>query len=136
MLEISFNLDKLLHELEAIESGLQGAVDAAMQECGELVVAEESRRTKGSLAKSFYTYKSGDSQIIDNTKEYAQYVEYGRGPVYAVNAKALRFVINGEVLFRKSVGPMKAQPFVKDSLNSASGKFNHVFDKHLNKLIG
>lgn len=122
-------------EIDHLINGLPQAVNEALTECGQAVIAEEVSRTKGKLAQSFYTYKEGDTQVIDNKKDYAQYVEKGRGPITAVSAKALRFVINGEVLFRKSVGPMKAQPFVKDSLNSAKSNFVNIFEKHINKLI-
>ena len=43
---------------------------------------------------------------------YPMSVEYGRGPVYPIRAKALAFYLNGELVFRKSVGPAKPRPFV------------------------
>ncbi len=135
MFEISFNLDSILSELDTLIEGLPSAVDQALEECGQTVAHEESKRTKGKLSESFYTYKDGKNQIIDSTKEYAQYIEFGRGPVTAVNAKALRFIIGGEVIFRKSVGPMQAQPFVHDSLMAAETLFTNIFDKHIQKLI-
>lgn len=136
MIDIQFNINATLEELDALIEGLPKALDEALWECGELVAKEESKRTKGKLSQSFYTYNDGDAQIIDNSKEYAQYVEYGRGPVRAVNAKALRFVIDGQVFFRKSVGPMKAQPFVNESIRAASPKFKSIYEKHINALIG
>lgn len=47
---------------------------------------------------------------------YAKYVEEGRGPVVATRARALRFTIGGRVLFRASVGPAAARPFLRPSL--------------------
>lgn len=135
MIELEFDLADILAQLNELEHGLHNAVDLAMQECGEAIVMEESRNTKGQLSKSFFTYKNGQSQIIDSSKDYAQYVEYGRGPVRAINAKALRFMINGQVIFRKSVGPMRAQPFVQRSLKSASNRFTQIFDNQITKLI-
>jgi Bacteriophage HK97-gp10, putative tail-component len=136
MIDISFNMSELLALLDDIENHLPNAVEDALQECGQIVALEESKRTKGQLSKSFYTYKDGNgTQIVDNSKDYAQYLEYGRGPVTAIKAKALRFVINGEVIFRKSVGPMKAQPFVKESIAASNGQFKSIFEKHINKMI-
>ena len=44
---------------------------------------------------------------------YPLSVEYGRGPVYPIRAKALAFYSDsGELIFRKSVGPAKPRPFV------------------------
>jgi len=44
---------------------------------------------------------------------YTGWVIRGRGPVYARRAKALRFqpVYGGPFIFRRSVGPAKANPF-------------------------
>lgn len=134
MLELKFDYSDLLSDLNGMINGLNSAVDMALQEAGEVVAQEESKRNKGELSKSFYTYRDGDNQIIDSKKDYAQYIEYGRGPVRAINAKVLRFVIGGEVIFRKSVGPAKAQPYIRDSLNAAEGKFVSIFEKHINGL--
>lgn len=41
---------------------------------------------------------------------YAKWVLEGRGSVVARKAKALRFEINGKVVFRKRVGPARARP--------------------------
>lgn len=41
---------------------------------------------------------------------YARYALEGRGPVVAKRAKALRFVIDGKVMFRKRVGPAPPHP--------------------------
>ncbi len=135
MIGMSIDLSNVIDQLDKLMNDLPETVDQAMQECGQLVIQEESKNTKGKLSESFYTYKDGDQQIIDTDKAYAQYVEYGRGPVRAINAKALRFIINGEVIFRKSVGPMAAQPFVRQSLTSASTSFTNIFDKHIKRLI-
>jgi len=48
--------------------------------------------------------------------EYAPWVHDGRGPIVPVRAQALRFVINGRVVFAKKVGPAKAQPFARNAL--------------------
>jgi hypothetical protein len=48
---------------------------------------------------------------IVNAASYLGYVLKGRGPVVAKRAWALRFVIDGQVYFRKRVGPAAANPF-------------------------
>lgn len=45
-------------------------------------------------------------------KDYASYVENGRGPVVVKRARFLRFVIAGVVFFRKRVGPAAPKPFM------------------------
>jgi hypothetical protein len=124
----------MISELDGMISGLEAAVEEGVKECARLLMEEEAKRTKGQLAKSFITYNEGGIQNVDNTKIYAQWIEFGRGPVHAINAKALRFVINGEVFFRKSVGPAKAQPFMMQAISAAQSSFPKIIEKHINKL--
>jgi len=44
---------------------------------------------------------------------YPYVVNYGRGPVFARRAHALRFEIGGQVIFRRSVGPARGTLFVE-----------------------
>ena len=48
---------------------------------------------------------------LTNDAPYLPFVLRGRGPVTATRAKALRFVIGGQVFFRKSVGPAAPNRF-------------------------
>jgi hypothetical protein len=43
---------------------------------------------------------------------YASYVENGRGPVRAIRAQFLRFTIDGQVFFRRSVRAAAPRPFM------------------------
>lgn len=47
---------------------------------------------------------------------YAKYVEFGRRGFSAPPGKYLRFEIGGRVIFTKRVGPAKARPFIRPSL--------------------
>lgn len=49
--------------------------------------------------------------VISWTARHAQWVAFGRGPVVAKRARALRFEIDGVIFFRKRVGPAPAQHF-------------------------
>jgi len=44
---------------------------------------------------------------------YPYVVNYGRGPVFARRAHALRFEIGGQVIYRRSVGPARGTQFVE-----------------------
>lgn len=79
--------------------------------------AEAPVRT-GRLKKGigFKTHESGREMEIRVTSEapYTHYVIRGRGPVVAIHAKALRFEPGppgSGFIFRKRVGPAKANPF-------------------------
>lgn len=54
---------------------------------------------------------SGAAYRIRNTAPQLRYVIRGRGPVVATRARALRFVIDGQVFFRKRVGPATPNDF-------------------------
>jgi hypothetical protein len=53
----------------------------------------------------------GATYRIRNASPVLRYVIHGRGPVRAIRAKALRFVIGGVVFFRRSVGPVAPNDF-------------------------
>lgn len=60
---------------------------------------------------------------------YAKYVEFGRGPITASPGKVLRFEIGGKVIFRKSVGPAKARPFLYKAFRELRGRISAEFRK-------
>jgi hypothetical protein len=69
----------------------------------------------GRLRSAYETEEAysaeGAHYRIVNKAPHLRYVLEGRGEVHAVNAKALRFVIDGVVFFRRSVGPAAPNDF-------------------------
>ena len=127
MIDISA-LDVLIIELPK-------AINNAMNLSAQSIASEESERTKGELAKSFKPKKeSNNSFLIESTKPYAEFIENGRDGFSAKPGKTLRFVVNGHVIFRKSVGPAKAQPFVENSLKSATQDIQTIFHEEISKV--
>jgi phage gpG-like protein len=59
--------------------------------------------------------------VVGTNVPYAKWVHNGRGPITAGPGKMLRFEIGGTVLFRKSVGPAKANPFMRRAMQSQRG---------------
>lgn len=109
---------------------------------GGRVVAEELRRGMTTivfgverLAKALSPVRTGHlrrslvSRVVAMTGQvvgrvgtnvpYARIVHEGRGPVHAKRARYLRFVIDGVVYFRKSVGPAKANPFLRKAFDES-----------------
>jgi hypothetical protein len=84
----------------------EGFVSQAMAEApsrtGELI-ASISHDGAVDTGSSFTVYAHCDS-------DHARYVEYGRGPVHAENAKALA-LYNAATGFVERVGPQAANPF-------------------------
>lgn len=71
----------------------------------------------GELRISIGTHKLDTAiHLVGTNKHYAPYVEFGRGPVEAKQADALRFWIDGDITFRQSVGPAEPQPFLRPAL--------------------
>jgi hypothetical protein len=72
-------------------------------------------RTPAQLLAAYQTEEHssafGASYLITNTTPYLRYVIDGRGPVEAHAGGVLRFVIDGEVIFRKRVGAAEPNDF-------------------------
>ncbi len=71
---------------------------------------------------------------------YARWVEEGRGPVVARNARVLRFTIGGKVFFRKRVGPARGKRFMKGSRDwlepQLHAEFRAVVQRIINRIGG
>jgi hypothetical protein len=65
--------------------------------------------------------------VVGTNLPYARIVEEGRGPVVARNARVLRFVVNGQVIYRRSVGPAKGKPYLKPALVANRAKIEREF---------
>src|SRR5690349_9662660 len=64
----------------------------------------------GRLKAAWQVEDRGDMQRVHNDAPHLRYVILGRGPIVA-KGRALRFVIDGRVFFRKRVGPAAANDF-------------------------
>jgi hypothetical protein len=69
----------------------------------------------GGLRAAYQTEESygggGAVYRIRNASPALRYVIHGRGAVHVIRAKALRFVIDGQVFFRRAVGPVAPNDF-------------------------
>ena len=80
------------------------------------IIAEVCDNPSGMLMSSIQEEEENDGYtfivgtIINHI--YPMSVEYGRSEVYPIRAKALAFYLNGELVFRKSVGKADPRPFV------------------------
>ena len=97
-------IDKLIKGLDS--AVLQGAVDVAY--AGQ---KEARANSKGSLRRNVVVQRQNKQVKLAAKAPYSRFVEHGRGPI-AAKGKALRFEVGGKVLYRKSVGPAKARPFM------------------------
>lgn len=111
-----------MSELDDLADRLDAVVQQALDEAAEEAVKYAASLTKGELAASVQFRRNGSfGREIFSDKPYAEFVENGRPGFSAKNAKALRFEINGQVFFRKSVGPQAPKPFI--------GPAQHLFEQ-------
>lgn len=99
---------------KAVIEGATRVQDAARDQVGK-----DTRDLERSIVKRPFT-RGGDFGVeVGSAQRYALIHHEGRGPVVAKNKKALRFVINGVVIFRKRVGPAAANRYLTDQLRRA-----------------
>lgn len=71
-----------------------------------------------------------------NAVPYAEYVEEGRGPVVAKNAKALAFTVKGGgLIFRKRVKAAAAQPFMEPGREAAESRMDAEFSGAITRIV-
>ena len=115
-------LTETQHALAALPQVVSAAQHTIVKQLGDRYLAVLKEETPigrgespGQLRDAYQTEESYGADTasyrITNATPYIRYVLDGRGPVVAVNARALRFVIDGQVIYRHSVGPAAPNPF-------------------------
>lgn len=101
------SLDKIIGNLLKFEQNV-------LKDITDLGKKVAQSKSKGSLRRAISIDSEGISEKnLVAAKPYAAFIENGRGIVKPKTKKVLRFVINGKVVFAKSVGPVKPRPFMK-----------------------
>lgn len=72
---------------------------------------------------------SGHIYVDKGIAPYADWVIDGRGAIKAQNAKALRFCIDGQVVYRRSVGPAKGNDFMRKAVPQIETKTRSEVDQ-------
>lgn len=119
---------------EGIKNGLEEVAKFAQSHAENTSLFNHNG--SNGLKKNIIIKEAGSNvrDVIAN-KPYASYVEYGRPGFSAKNAKALRFVINGEVIFRKSVGPAPPKPFMKQAAEAAQQKADFLMNQEIEQKM-
>lgn len=91
----------------------------------------DTGRLRASITHELRVVNDVVIAVVGTNVEYARIVHEGRGPITTRRArglapngpKALRFKPKGggSFIFRKSVGPAEAQPFLRDALRDVVG---------------
>ena len=130
-MKVTVDASKLLSALKGIRQELPSVVNASLDTLARAGVTNAQSSTvfknqTGKLRKGIQFRVNGTyKREVFADQPYAFYVEEGnnqKGPrIYPKNGKALRFVINGQVLFRKWVrshGPLRFMRPARDLVES------------------
>lgn len=142
---IKIDTSQAVNALHQILQELPGTIDTAMNQLAELgtQAAKNSNLFKGNgnLRKNIKFINDGAfaKTVIADTS-YAGYVEFGnnqKGPkIYPVKAKALRFVVDGQVIFRKWVRSHSGKHFMEASRQVMINQAHGIFYRAIDSLIG
>ncbi|MEM4497309.1 MAG: HK97 gp10 family phage protein [Nitrososphaerota archaeon] len=97
-------------------------------------------RTGRLMASWAYVKISAAEYVVGSTVEYAPYVAFGTRPhvIYPVRAKALRFEVDGEVVYAKYVHHPGTQPnpFIFDAIRLVRNRFKSFARNIIKNLLG
>jgi len=116
---IEKNIGMVLHQL---------ATDVVME--AKQNVGNNQSIDRGTLIFSIRILEEdyGKSVTIGTDAPYAEYIEFGRGPVRPVNAEVLHFFTkDGNEVFTKYSGPTEPQPFLEPAVIKVTGKFSDIY---------
>jgi len=105
-------------QLAAVRALDHGA-DKAKQAVGRMMWKQSRGGLKRGMRGRVTPTRGGGRLRLTNSAKHAPYIEFGRGPVVAKRAKALRFVIGGVVFYRKRVKRARAYRFLWLSTQAA-----------------
>lgn len=158
-MSIEGNFIKLAQSAKAKPTQIRKGAIRGIDETTKYGVNKEKAITNArgynKLFKSIDSIKTGEFSRAFGpmmNERYPVYVEKGRGPIYPklrgmpinhsvsnlgkhIGASALRFLIGGKVLFRKSVGPAKARPYVQPTHADLKIMYPRIMETEINRAL-
>lgn len=151
-MKVKFDTKAFQADFKRLLGSFGDIIEEGMDELCNLVVTEVKRKAPGKLKQKVFFRKGGGYRTSANSREvivdadYAEYVEFGRGPIVAKPGKMLRIPRKGgffrrllarfrgqdpDYIFTKRVGPQKAQPFFRPAIQKADGKAVRIFERKI-----
>ena len=138
--------DETKEHFQDLKKCFEKGCDDALEQLGmvnitqqEIFINQNCKNPSGMLASSITAESNGEHSILIGTRInhiYPMSVEYGRGPVYPIRAKALAFYVDtGELVFRKSAGPAKPRPFVEPAFDKTMEAIDRIIDDNLAQAL-
>ena len=119
--------------------GMEGSVTELYGAVRDLTPRGQTGKLQASLQREItQSGKSitGTVKSLGSIAPHNRWVHDGRGPVVAKRAKALRITLpGGAVIFRKRVGPAKANPFMQKGLDRARPGLLRRFDDVTERIV-
>lgn len=147
MISASVDAKQLLVHLKSIANNSDVAIDSCVDELASVALSN-AKQSKAYVTRSPSNGLRANT-ILENTtqmlrtikmnKSYGGYIEFGNDPgtgrIYPVKAKALRFVIDGQVFFRKSVKASKPRLVFTSAREVSTGIGIHIINGRLTRLF-
>lgn len=131
--------------IKSIINGLPGAIQKSLDELATIAVSNAKsstlfRNRSGNLRNKINFTRDGEfSRIVLADTPYACFVEFGNnqnGPIIRPkNKKALRFTIDGQVLFRKFVRAHGPLPFMDNARKQVESMADMIVSSNIQSLI-
>jgi hypothetical protein len=102
---------------ELVTAGQRSGIHARNK--ANALIKNQSNALKNSAEINTRLRRDDITTVVEWKATHAKWVDRGRKAFAVKKAKALRFEIDGEVLYRHSVGPAKAQNFTGRGLQAA-----------------
>jgi hypothetical protein len=132
---LAADLERIANRIETdvTKKALYRVSDLAKQHIWQTVAFKN--HTYNLLNSVKITKETSNTVRLEATAHYAQWVEFGRGWVYPVRAKALRFVIDGNVIFAKKSKPVRPRFFMKSAAHFSRNTYDRIVQPLLNEVI-
>lgn len=120
------NLDEVLEQTDLAAELVESTISEKLAKIVELIIIEAKSNLQnnraivsGDLMNSLKVFDEGKYTIeFGSDKDYAFWVEYGRGPVFPVNKKVLHWVDpeTGKDVFARYSGPTTGIHFMESAM--------------------
>jgi len=131
--------------LSSLISEMDGTLSDALQTLGDSIVSEarsnlqtNTNINSGTLLSSIRILDEGQNYIVVGTDlDYAEYIEYGRGPVRPLNEDGWLHWIDkrtGKDVFAKFAKATEPSPFLEPAVITHTSKFQDVVIENIAKI--
>jgi hypothetical protein len=120
------------------------SLNDALQKVGDSIVAEarsnlqnNTNINSGTLLSSIRILDEGKNFIVIGTDlDYAEYIEYGRGPVIPINGEWLHWIDKqtGKDVFAKFAKAVEPMPFLEPAVISNTSKFQDIVAENVAQI--